>query len=83
MRFVRRQCAGELNNANPADIGQRGAIRSQTYWNATANYRVEKLGTTFFVTMKNIFDRTFIVDRTRGILPSSPRLIQTGVKIHF
>ena len=37
----------------------------------------------YIVTVKNIFDRTFIVDRSRGILPSSPRLLQAGVKINF
>jgi Fe(3+) dicitrate transport protein len=72
-----------LNTVNPIANGQRGAISSQTYWNATANYKVEKWRTTFFVTVKNIFDRTFIVDRVRGILPSSPRLVQGGVKVSF
>jgi Fe(3+) dicitrate transport protein len=81
--YVGRQFGDDLNTINPTANGQRGAIQAQTYWNATANYKVEKWRTTFFVTAKNIFDRTFIVDRTRGILPSSPRLIQGGVKVHF
>ena len=81
--YVGRQFSDDLNTINPTANGQRGAISAQTYWNATANYRVEKWRTTFFVTMKNIFDRTFIIDRSRGILPSSPRLVQTGVKVNF
>ena len=32
---------------------------------------------------KNLLDRTFIVDRTRGLLPSGPRLLQTGIKVSF
>ena len=43
----------------------------------------EPLRTTFFVTVKNLLDRTYIVDRARGILPSSPRLLQGGMKIRF
>ncbi|MDQ3180556.1 MAG: hypothetical protein M3Q33_08550, partial [Acidobacteriota bacterium] len=61
----------------------RGAIGAQTYWNTTANYRVERWKSTFFVTAKNIFDKTFIVDRSRGILPSSPRLLQIGWKFIY
>lgn len=81
--YIGRQFGDDLNAAIPTANAQLGAISSQTYWNATANYRVEKWHTTFFVTAKNIFDRTFIVDRSRGILPSGPRLLQTGLKISF
>ena len=81
--YIARQFADDLNAVNPTPNAQLGAIGSQTYWNATANYRVEKWRTTFFITAKNIFDRTFIVDRIRGSLPSSPRLLQTGIKVRF
>lgn len=81
--FIGRQFGDDLNTVNPSANAQLGAIPAQTYWNATANYRVEKWRTTFFVTAKNIFDRTLIVDRTRGILPSQSRLVQTGVKVTF
>ncbi len=81
--FIGRQFGDDLNADNPTANAQIGAIQAQTYWNATANYKVEKWRTTFFVTAKNISDRTFIVDRTRGILPSSPRLIQAGVHVRF
>lgn len=86
--FIGRQFADDLNSINPIRFangfnGQTGAIAAQTYWNATANYKIERLKTTFFVTAKNIFDRTFVVDRSRGILPSIPRLVQAGVKLNF
>jgi len=81
--FLGRQFGDDLNAVNPTANGQLGAITSQTYWNATVNYKVEKWKTTFFVTAKNIFDRTFIVDRSRGILPSAPRLVQGGLKLNF
>lgn len=81
--FIGRQFGDDLNAVNPTPNGQIGAIPAQTYWNATANYKVEQWKTTFFVTAKNIFDRTLIVDRARGILPSNPRLVQAGVTVHF
>ena len=81
--FVGSQFTDDLNTVSPIPNGQRGLIGSQTYFNATANYKVEKLNSIFFVTTKNIFDRLFIVDRTRGIYPSSPRLIQFGWKWNF
>lgn len=81
--FIGRQFGDDLNAVDPSPNAQLGAIPAQTYWNATVNYRVEKLRSTFFVTAKNIFDRTFIVDRSRGILPSQARLLQAGVKVTF
>ncbi|HYE16190.1 MAG TPA: TonB-dependent receptor, partial [Pyrinomonadaceae bacterium] len=63
--------------------GQLGVIPSFTVWNATANYTVERTRTTFFVTIKNVFDRLYIADRSRGILPGPPRLVQSGVKFNF
>ena len=81
--FIGRQFGDDLNTIDPTVNAQRGAVPAQTYWNATANYKVEKWKTTLFVTAKNIFDRTLIVDRSRGILPSQSRLLQTGVKVSF
>lgn len=81
--FVGRQFSDDLNRVDAVSSGQLGAIPAQTYWNATANYKLEKWKTTFFVTGKNLFDKIFIVDRSRGILPSQGRLIQGGVNIRF
>ncbi|MDM7924105.1 MAG: TonB-dependent receptor, partial [Pyrinomonadaceae bacterium] len=81
--YVGEQFGDDLNAVNPTPNGQRGLLTSQTYWNATANYKVERLKSTFFVTAKNLGDRTYIIDRARGILPSSPRLLQAGVNINF
>jgi len=81
--YVGKQFGDDLNTVAPTPDGQRGLIPNYTVWNATGNYHVEKMRATFFVTAKNLFDRTYIVDRTRGILPSSPRLIQGGLKFSF
>ena len=80
---VSKQFGDDLNTIMPSPDGQRGLIPSYTIWNATANYNVESLHTTFFFTIKNLFDRTYIADRARGILPGPPRLIQAGLKYRF
>jgi Fe(3+) dicitrate transport protein len=77
------QFADDLNTINPNADGQRGRIPGNFVWNASVNYPVEAWRTTFFVTAKNIGDRLYIVDRSRGILPSMPRLIQAGLRFSF
>ncbi|HEV3469831.1 MAG TPA: TonB-dependent receptor [Pyrinomonadaceae bacterium] len=81
--YVGSQFSDDLNTVNPTPNGQQGLVPSYTIWNATGNYRVERLRTTFFVTVKNVFDRLYIADRSRGILPGPPRLVQSGLKLNF
>jgi Fe(3+) dicitrate transport protein len=45
------------------------------------NYALKQA--TVFLTVKNVLDDVFIVDRARGILPGSPRLVQSGIKVRF
>jgi Fe(3+) dicitrate transport protein len=63
--YISRQFADDLNAINPTADGQRGLIPSNIVWNATFNYRVEKMRSTFFVTAENLFDRLYIADRAR------------------
>ncbi|HKZ01998.1 MAG TPA: TonB-dependent receptor, partial [Pyrinomonadaceae bacterium] len=82
--YVGSQFAEDLNRLDPLNTsGQTGLIPSYTIFNTTANYRVERLHSTFFVTVKNLFDRLYIADRTRGLIPGLGRAIQTGVKFNF
>jgi Fe(3+) dicitrate transport protein len=78
-----RQFSDDLNTIAPSPNGQRGLIPAYTVWNATMNYRVESLRSTFFISVKNLLDDMFIVDRRRGIMPGIPRLVQGGVKFRF
>ncbi len=81
---VGSQFGEDLNRIDPiARNGQTGLIPSYTIWNATVNYKLEKFRTTLFVTAKNLFDRLYIADRARGILPGPPRGIQGGFKFTF
>jgi len=63
--------------------GQIGEIAGYTIFNAALNYRYEPYKTTFFITSKNLFDKEYIVDRTRGILTGMPRLVQVGARYDF
>ena len=82
--YVGRQFGDDLNfRTSPRADGQLGPVPGYAVWNATFNYNVEQLRSTFFITAKNLLDRTYIVDRARGILPSSPRLVQAGLKFRF
>ena len=42
---------------------------------------LENLG--LFLTVKNLADKTYITDRTRGILTGQPRLVQAGARYTF
>lgn len=78
-----RQFGDDLNTVQPSADGQRGLIPGYMVWNATVNYQVESWKTNFFFTVKNLTDRLYIVDRSRGILPSMPRLLQAGLTFRF
>ncbi len=82
--YVGSQFSEDLNRIDPLTAnGQTGLIPSYTIWNATANYKLEKFRTTLFVTAKNLFDRIYIADRARGLLPGPPRGLQAGIKFKF
>lgn len=63
--------------------GQFGEISSYTIYNAAINYKMPAYKTTLFLVGKNIFDKEYIVDRTRGILTGMPALIQVGARYDF
>jgi len=80
---IGEQFGDDLNTAEPTADGQRGLIPASTILNATVNVEVPMLNSTFFVTVKNALDREYIVDRSRGILPGSPRLVQAGFTFRY
>lgn len=63
--------------------GQLGKIDGYVVLNLGTTYHVKPLNTDLFVSLKNLLDEEYIVDRTRGILPGSPRLVQAGFKVNF
>ncbi len=85
---VESQCISDMfgddrNTVVPTPNGQRGIIRGWCVINASANQYVKPFNTTLFITGKNLFDQLFIVDRSRGIYPGLPLLVQGGAKWTF
>jgi Fe(3+) dicitrate transport protein len=68
--------------AGTAD-GLAGVLDDYTVVNIALNYAIPGSGWTTFFTVKNLFDEEYIADRTRGILPGTPRLYQAGVEYRF
>ncbi len=80
---VSEQFADDLNSPSPSADGQRGLLPSHTVWNATLNVAVPRAKGEVFLSVKNLFDRSYIADRSRGILPGVPRLLQAGFTARF
>lgn len=70
-------------NALPNGNGQIGKLDAYTVWNGAFNYSLEQRNIDLFVTVKNLTDEVYIVDRTRGIQTGMPRLLQAGVAFEF
>jgi Fe(3+) dicitrate transport protein len=81
-QYIGKQYSDFANTLAPTTDGQKGEISAYTVWNAALNYRFDK-ALSAFVTGKNLLDKTYVVDRTRGILVGMPRVIQVGVKYAF
>jgi Fe(3+) dicitrate transport protein len=82
VQHVGKQFSDFANTQNPSADGQRGQISAYSAFNAALNYRIDKALSVFLVT-KNLTDKTYIVDRTRGILVGQPRLVQVGLRYGF
>lgn len=63
--------------------GQFGEIDSYAIWNVALNWTLDEYPVTLFTTVKNLGGKKYIVDRTRGILTSPPRMLQAGVELRF
>ncbi len=81
--YVGSQFTDDLNTLATTADGQRGRISSFNVWNATLNYQLESHHATLFVTVKNLLDRVYVVDQSRGLIPGNPRQVQSGVKFTF
>jgi Fe(3+) dicitrate transport protein len=75
--------ADDVNSTLVTADGQRGFIPAWTIFNATLNITPEDSAFSGYVSVKNMFDKLYISDRARGILPGTPRLVQAGVRLSF
>jgi Fe(3+) dicitrate transport protein len=85
---VETQCISDMfgddrNTVSPTPNGQRGVVRGWCVLNAAVNQYVKPINTTLFITGKNLLDQLFMVDRTRGIYPGLPLMVQAGARWSF
>jgi Fe(3+) dicitrate transport protein len=81
VQHVGRQFADFANNRYPIDgSGQFGELDGSAVWSATLNYEPGLDGWSGYLTVKNLSDNDYIVDRTRGILLGNPRQIVVGAR---
>jgi Fe(3+) dicitrate transport protein len=83
MVHVSEQYSDFANSVAPSANGQAGLIDAFTIWNLSLTYTLQQYGLRAFFAVKNVADEVYIADRTRGILPGTPRLFQAGVKYAF
>jgi Fe(3+) dicitrate transport protein len=82
LQWTADQYTDDLNSVAPSANGQRGRIDASTTLNLTANLSPSER-TTIYLTVKNATDELTIVDRSRGILPNAPRLVQAGISLRY
>jgi Fe(3+) dicitrate transport protein len=80
--YTGAQFADALNTSVIVPDGQQGPIADNFIVNFATSWRLPT-GTTVFATVKNVFDEVYVVDRTRGLYPGMPRLVQAGVSQRF
>ena len=77
---VSEQFADPVNTRVLVSDGQQGPIAGSTLWNLTVNAPVLNTGVRAWLAVKNLTDRTVVVDRSRGLLPGMPRVVQVGLE---
>lgn len=84
-QHVGDQYADFANTESPVagGNGQAGKLAAYTVWNAGLDYTLQPKKLKLFVSLKNLTDKTYMVDRTRGILFGTPRLVQAGIRYSF
>jgi Fe(3+) dicitrate transport protein len=75
--------ADDVNLIPVTPDGQRGRIGGWSVVNLSVSVSPPDSPWTVFVTAKNLFDKLYVADRARGILPGTPFLIQGGVAARF
>ncbi len=83
MVFVDSQFSDFPNSVTPDPSGMTGEIEDYTIVNLATTYRVKPLNVDVFAAVKNLFDNEYIADRTRGIVPGTPQLVQAGFRFYF
>lgn len=75
--------ADDINLIPVTPDGQRGRIAGWAQVNMAVSYGPPKGNWEVFVSGRNLFDRLFIIDRARGVLPGQPFMFQGGVTFRY
>ncbi|MBS3960705.1 MAG: TonB-dependent receptor [Sandarakinorhabdus sp.] len=75
--------ADDVNLVPVSPDGQRGLIPGWAVVNLAASYGPPEGRWELFATARNLFDRTIIADRSRGITPGMPLTLQAGISLRF
>jgi Fe(3+) dicitrate transport protein len=73
----------DLNTVEIVENGQRGEMPGYTVWNLTANYALSACDCTVFAAGKNLTDKLYVADMSRGLIPGMPRVVQVGFEWDF
>jgi Fe(3+) dicitrate transport protein len=72
----------DLNTVPVTADGQRGRIDAHTVVNLTVSQRLGD-ALTVYGSVKNLADRRYVADMSRGLIPGTPRQLQFGVDWRF
>jgi len=75
--------ADDVNLVPVSPDGQRGVIPGWAVVNLAVSYGPPNGKWEVFATARNLFDRTIIVDRSRGVTPGMPLTAQAGISLRF
>jgi Fe(3+) dicitrate transport protein len=77
---VTEQFTDPVNTRVTVPDGQQGAMPAYGIWNVSASARLPRAGTRLFLSLRNVTDELYLVDRTRGMIPGAPRSLYMGVR---
>jgi Fe(3+) dicitrate transport protein len=80
---VGEQFTDAANSRVTVADGQQGTIEGYAIWNLSASQRISRTGTRVFLSVRNLTDELYIADRTRGLLPGTPRSLHVGLRQEF
>ncbi len=80
--YVGKQFTDELNTINPSSDGQIGIMNSYFVLDLSVKYHLESLGSSLFISAKNLTDERYIASRRpQGIKAGIPRIVTAGLEL--
>jgi len=77
---VGAQFGDDLNTVEGTPNGRQGRLSPFTVVDGTVEWQLPSWGVNFVLSAKNLLNRVYIADRSRGLLPGMPRMVQVGIE---